>query len=184
MNRQSMGTGILLCGLNGAGKSTLGRTLAEKLNFYFIDNEDLYFPKTDPQYLYTSPRTREEVKALLFDEIKAHKNFIFTSVKGDYGEDFCALLRCAVLIAVPRELRLQRVKSRSFQKFGDRILPGGDLYEQEKHFLDLVSSRAEDMVEDWVRSTLRCPIIRVDGARPVVENIAFILSRMKNGISP
>ncbi len=29
-------------------KSTLGKALAEKLNFYFIDNEELFFPKTDP----------------------------------------------------------------------------------------------------------------------------------------
>lgn len=178
MDRQDfMGTGILLCGLNGVGKSTLGRDLAEKTGFYFIDNEDLYFPKTDLKYLYDSPRSREEVEKRLFDEIKAHKNSIFAAVKGDYGEDFCALLRCAVLVCVPRELRLRRVKSRSFQKFGDRILPGGDLYEREKYFLDLVSSRPENLVEDWARS-LRCPVIRVDGTKPIAENIAFILERM------
>ncbi|MDE6516627.1 MAG: hypothetical protein K2L18_02095, partial [Acetatifactor sp.] len=77
-----MGTGILVCGLNGAGKSTLGKALAEKLHFYFIDNEDLYFPKTDPLHPYASPRSRDEVEKLLFDEIKTHENFVFTSVKG------------------------------------------------------------------------------------------------------
>ena len=81
-----MGTGILVCGLNGAGKSTLGKALAEKLHFYFIDNEDLYFPKTDPLYTYASSRSRDEVEKLLLDEIKAHENFVFTSVKGDYDE--------------------------------------------------------------------------------------------------
>lgn len=40
-----VGTGIVICGLNGAGKSTLGKALAEKLDFYFIDNEDLFFPR-------------------------------------------------------------------------------------------------------------------------------------------
>ena len=53
-----MGTGIIICGLNGTGKSTLGKALAEKLHFYFIDNEDLYFPKIDPAYVYADPRTR------------------------------------------------------------------------------------------------------------------------------
>ena len=52
-----MGTGIIICGLNGSGKSTLGKALAERLHFYFIDNEDLYFPKTDPIYIYAAPRT-------------------------------------------------------------------------------------------------------------------------------
>lgn len=81
-----MGTGIMICGLNGAGKSTLGRALAEKLHFYFIDNEDLFFPKTDPNYIYASPRTREEAEKMLFHEIKVHENFVFAAVKGDYGE--------------------------------------------------------------------------------------------------
>ena len=40
--------GILICGLNGAGKSTLGKALAERLGYEFIDNEDLWFTKTDP----------------------------------------------------------------------------------------------------------------------------------------
>ena len=33
--------GILICGLNGVGKSTLGKALAEKLNYHFIDIENL-----------------------------------------------------------------------------------------------------------------------------------------------
>ena len=46
-----MATGIIVCGMNGAGKSTLGRALAQKLGYRFIDIEDMYFPKTDPNYL-------------------------------------------------------------------------------------------------------------------------------------
>lgn len=75
-----MGTGILICGLNGTGKSTLGKALAEKLHFYFIDNEYLYFPKTNPDYIYASPHTQKEVKELLLSKIKAHENFVFASV--------------------------------------------------------------------------------------------------------
>ena len=73
-----MGMGIIVCGLNGSGKSTLGKALAEKLHFHFIDNEDLYFPKTDAHYTYASPRPREEVEKLLWSEIRAHENFVFT----------------------------------------------------------------------------------------------------------
>lgn len=65
-----MGKGIIMCGLNGVGKSTLGRALAEKLNARFIDNEDLYFPKTDASYTYASPRTRDEVEKLLLQEMR------------------------------------------------------------------------------------------------------------------
>lgn len=170
-----MGTGILVCGLNGAGKSTLGRALAGRLGFHYIDNEDLYFPKTDPAYLYAAPRAREEVEKLLLHEIKEHENFVFTSVKGDYGADIVSFFRYAVWMEVPRDVRLQRVRSRSFQKFGDRMLPGGDLCEREERFFDFVASRAENMVEEWA-GTLHCPVIRVDGTNSVEENIAYILT--------
>ncbi len=174
-----MGTGIMICGLNGSGKSTLGKALAEKLDFHFIDIEDLYFPKTSSDYLYSSPRTREEVKALLFREIDAHENFVLASVKGDYGENIIPFFRYAVLLDVPKEIRLQRIRNRSFQKFGNRMLAGGDLYEREERFFDFAGSRPENTVEDWIRS-LKCPIIRIDGTKPVEENINFIIARLHN----
>ena len=168
-----MGTGIIVCGQNGAGKSTLGKALAGRLNYHFIDNEDLYFPKADPDYIYASPRTREEVKRLLLDELNAHENFVFASVTGDYGEAVQAFFRFAVLLGVPKDIRMERVKNRSFQKFGNRMLPGGDLYEQEERFFDFVRSRAEDTAEKWAQS-LNCPVIQLAGTRPVEENIDHI----------
>lgn len=55
---------------------------------------------------------------------------------------------------------------------------GGDLYEQEQRFFDLVKSRAEDTVEKWVQS-LNCPIIRIDGTKPIEENINLIIEQIK-----
>lgn len=172
-----MGTGIIVCGLNGSGKSTLGKALAQKLQFYFIDNEDLYFPKTDPDYVYASPRTRGEVEALLFREIKAHENFVFASVKGDYGEAVYPFFRYAVLIDAPKDIRIQRVINRSLQKFGNRMLPGGDLYEREENFFQLVKSRPENTVEEWVKS-LECPVIRIDGTKSIEESVDLIIDCM------
>ena len=61
--------GILICGLNGTGKSTLGRILADRMGYEFIDNEDLFFPKTDPSYTFSNPRSKEEVIRLLEERI-------------------------------------------------------------------------------------------------------------------
>ena len=166
-----------MCGLNGAGKSTLGRELAKELGSFFIDSEDLYFPKTGPCYAYASPRSREEVGRILFREIKSHESFVFAAVKGDFGENIDPFFQYAVLIHVPKEVRIQRVRSRSFQTFGNRMLPGGDLHEAEENFFRLVESRAEDTVEEWVRA-LSCPVIRIDGTKPVEENIHFIIEQI------
>ena len=91
-----MKKGIMICGLNGSGKSTLGSALAESLGYFFIDNEDLFFPKTDPNYLFASPRSREEAIRLLAEAVQAHPYFVFSAVRGDYGEIVPKLYRCVI----------------------------------------------------------------------------------------
>ncbi|MBE5796034.1 MAG: hypothetical protein E7327_01490 [Clostridiales bacterium] len=165
--------GIILCGMNGSGKSTLGRALAQSLGWRFIDNEDLYFPKTDAGYLYAGERTQAEVERLLLEAVSEDDRFVFAAVRGNYGEAVLPHYRAAVLVEVPRETRLTRVRQRSLDKFGDRALPGGDLYEKEKAFYDLIAARPEDYALRWLEG-LTLPVLHVDGTRPVEENIAVI----------
>mgnify|MGYP002076444880 FL=1 len=83
------------------------------------------------------------------------------------------------MIDVPKDVRMRRVKNRSFQKFGNRMLLGGDLYEQEERFFDLVKSRAGNTVEKWIQS-LNCPIIRIDGTKPIEENINLVIKQIQS----
>jgi len=172
-----MGTGIQICGLNGSGKSTLGRALAARLGFYFIDNENLYFNRTEETEPYTNPRSQEEVETLLMEEVRTHPDFVFAAVKGSYGEAILSLYDYVVMIEVPRQIRLQRVRNRSFQKYGSRIQPGGDLCEQEEAFFQMVASRPDNFVEKYLQ-TVTCPVIRVDGTKPVEENVQSIIQQI------
>ena len=170
--------GILICGLNGTGKSTLGRMLADRMGYEFIDNEDLFFPKTDPSYSFSSPRSEEEVIRLLEEKISENSRFIFAAVRGNYGDRLITSLDYIVLIEVPKQIRSQRVRDRSYQKFGDRILPGGDLYEKESKWFSLTDSRPETYVTGWLE-TVNCPVIRIDGTMPVKENVDYLLSALQ-----
>ena len=173
-----MGIGIIVCVLNGSGKSTLGKALAEKLGFRFIDNENLYFLKTDRNYIYASPRSRDEVEKLLMNEVRIHKNFVFAAVKGDYGKDILPFYNYAILIDVPKEIRIQRVRNRAFQQFGDRMLKGRDLYESQETFFNMVTARPEHYVEEWVQS-LNCPVIQIDGTKSIEKNLTFIMEQIQ-----
>ena len=136
--------GILICGLNGTGKSTLGKALTDSMGYEFIDNEDLFFPKSDAAYTFSSPRSKEEVIHLLEEKISRNSRFVFAAVKGDYGDNLIASLDHIILIEVPKHLRKQRVRDRSFSKFGKRMLPGGDLYDKKNAWFALTDSRPED----------------------------------------
>ena len=169
---------IFVCGLNGAGKSTLGRALAADLGYQFMDIEDYYFPKTDPNYLYASPRTREEVEELLKIDVKTHKNCVLAAVKPDFSDEIQKQFDLAIYVKVPKKLRLERVKQRSFNKFGSRMQPGGDLYETEQEFFRSVAERPENLVDEWLK-TLSCPIIEVDGTKSIAENIDILHKMLK-----
>lgn len=152
---------VILCGGNGAGKSTLGRTLSRVLGWPFFDIEAYYFPDAGGDYPYRTPRTREEVEALLLADLRANPRCLLAAVKGAYGPEVEGLLTCAVLLDVPKEARLERVRRRSYQKFGDRMLPGGDLHDREEQFFRMVEGRSQGDVEAWLEGA-GLPALRLD----------------------
>ena len=172
-------SGIIICGLNGSGKSTLGRELARLLNYKLMDVEDYYFVKNTADYKYNSSRSKNEVINMLLEDINKNKDFIITSVIGDYGEEIISKYTCAVFINIPTEVSLKRVKKRSYEQFGDRMLLGGDLYEKEKHFFDVVALKSNEDIEKWLHK-LNCPIIKVDGTKTVSYNVKFIINKLSN----
>ena len=172
-----MGMGIIVCGLNGCGKSTLGKALAKQMGYHFIDIENLYFTQPTIDTPYANPRSRSEVEKQLMEEVLKHSDFVFSAIKGDYGEELQRFFQYAIVIEVPKEIRTQRVRNRSFQKFGSRMLEGGDLYEAEEQFFAMAEARTETFYEQWLRS-LQCPVIRVDGTRPIKENVQFVIHQI------
>ncbi len=166
---------IIICGGNGAGKSTLGRSLAGELGYLFLDIEDYYFAGSCPDYLYGEARTKEEVGRLLLQDMRMHGKFILAATKGDYGAEAESMFTHAVYVSAPREIRIERVRNRSFGRFGSRILPGGDLYDKEEQFFDMVRNRSEKELTNWIDS-LSVPVIHADGTKPVAYNVEIIMN--------
>ena len=165
---------IIVCGGNGAGKSTLGKALASKLKWPFMDIEDYYFPEKQKEYFYASPKDRSYVEKMLLQDMKRTENFVLAAVKGNYGKDIEKMFDCAVLICVNKEKRIERVINRSYHKFGERMMPGGDLYESENAFFEMIKKRSDWEVEEWLKKP-QLPTIEVAGTRPVDENVRLIL---------
>jgi len=164
--------GIIICGLNGSGKTTLGRELAQILNVKHIDVEDYHFLASEIPY--SNPRSSEEAVALMFADIQKYHSFVLSTVNGCYlGEEISAMYVLAVYLSAPDEARLKRVVQRGYDKFGDRVRVGGDMYAQEVKFHQFVASRTPDEVELWLQS-LACPVIHVDGMADYRENAVKI----------
>lgn len=188
--------GFAIFGLNGAGKSTLAHALAKKLNFYEIDVEDYYFPeqresrrqaleqekpgdmKCSEELPYSNPRSKAEVQAAILEDIKRHPKFVLSGVNMNWCEEILSKIEIAFWVKVPLETRLERIQNREEKRFGARALPGGDMYEQQKEFREVVAGREEKSLEESA-AKLRCPVIVLDGTMSVEDNIEKIVTEGK-----
>ena len=179
-----MSRGIIIFGASGAGTTTIGKALAEKSSFQHFDLDD-YFWMWDTDVPYTVPRPRAERIAMLHSAIADCTYFVMSGSMNDWEESFVPLFDMAVFVLTSTEIRIERLHRREFLEFGDRILDGGDMYDNHRDFLDWAKSydnglppqRCLNVHEDWAK-TLTCPVLRVDGAEDVGANVEFISEQL------
>ncbi|MDR2932768.1 MAG: AAA family ATPase [Oscillospiraceae bacterium] len=163
--------GIIVFGANGSGKTTLARELARVLSYKHMDIEDYCFEET--AIPYAKARPREDYINLMLNDIEKHRSFVLSTVIGDLGDAIAQFYELAVYMSAPHELRMERIKQRSFSQFGNRVLKGGDMVERELRFYEFVATRPLEKIERWAH-TLTCPVIHIDGTLDWRVNAAFI----------
>jgi len=171
--------GIIVFGANGSGKTTLGRELARILKFKHMDIEDYYFEKSEIPY--TVERSRDECLNLMLADIEKYRSFVITAVTGDFGDKIIPLYELAVFLSAPKETRIERIKQREYEKYGERIREGGDMYAQHLDFVNFAVTRDLSRIEKWA-DTLKCPVIQIDGT--VDYNKTAIEIAMRYSIKP
>lgn len=188
--------GIAIMGLNGCGKSTLAHALGKKLNFYEIDVEDYYFPeqKASRQAVlehrydvkcehkgelpYSVPHSKSEVQELIHTDIENHPLFIISGVTMNWEEAILSAIDIVFILEVPTDERVRRVQQREEVRFGSRVLPGGDMYEQQKEFRELIAGKSTRDVEVSA-SRIQCRKVRLDGTKTIDENVDVIMRVLK-----
>lgn len=187
--------GISLFGLNGSGKSTLAHALVKRINYFEMDVEDYYFPEQGKsrrwamdndniivtEHLgkipFSIPRTKEEVQNALMKDMQIHHKFIISGVTMNWNEDILSRIDIAFWVRTPLEERLKRIKMREEKRFGERVLPGGDMYIQQMEFREVVENRDSKTVEESAKR-LKCPIVVLDGTISVEENLETIMEHI------
>ncbi len=123
---------IQIIGASGSGKSTLAEAVASAADAFWIDADRYQWADTD----FTKERPLEERMALYRADRAQHDRFVVSgTTRGWYPEGF-ADRDFLVLLVLDEPTRLKRLYDRERARFGDRMLPGGDHYEETKEFLD------------------------------------------------
>lgn len=167
--------GIIVFGANGSGKSTLGQELARVLDFKYMDIEDYHFEKSEIPY--TVERSHEDCLNLMLADMKKYNTFVLSAVTGDFGEEISAMYDLAVFMSAPIDTRIERIEQREYEKHGERIRKGGDMYEQYLKFIHFARLRNLSKIDKWAE-TVNCPIIFVDGTKDYRQTAADIAGRV------
>lgn len=188
--------GIAIFGLNGGGKSTLAHALAKHTNYFEMDVEDYYFPEQREsrkwalenrgvistehigELPFSTPRTKSEVQDAILKDIVMHPKFVLSGVTMNWCEEILSRIDIAFWIQTPLEERLKRIQSREEQRFGERVLIGGDMYTQQMEFRNVVKNRDPKLMEVCAEK-LSCPIIVLNGMQPIKQNLEIILSNIE-----
>ena len=171
---------IHIMGASGSGTTTLGRTLAERLQYPHFDTDDYFWLPTDPPF--THQRARTERQQLLMGDLTAHNAWVASGSLCGWGDVAIPLFELVVFLAIPQDIRMERLHRREHARFGMRMLPGGDMYETSQTFLAWAASydeggldiRSRRLHEEWL-GLLPCPILCLEGEYSIAEQLAVLM---------
>ncbi len=188
--------GIAVMGLNGCGKSTLAHAICKKLGYYEMDVEDYYFPEQKHSRLavlehrydvkceymgelpYSVPRSKKEVQKMIRDDIEKHSQFVISGVTMNWEEDILSAIDVAFILEAPACERVKRVQRREEIRFGSRVMPAGDMYEQQKEFRGIIAEKSSQSVEESA-DRLSCKKVKLDGTKSIPENVSIIMRTLE-----
>ena len=183
-----MSRGIIINGASGTGKTTLAGELAKQLGFQHIDLDDYYY-HWDTDIPFSSFPSQDEVRERVMNDIAQGGYFVMSGTIGGILWDLVnPLFDLAVLLTVPNKIRMERLEAREYTRFGERIRKGGDMYENSQKFLKeskLYDTGVHPAVpvtrerhEKWA-AEIPCPVLRLDGTKPILENVEYIAEQYK-----
>lgn len=178
---------IHIYGASGSGTSTLGRKICEELGYEFMDTDDYFWFPTNPRY--TKKRSKEERLALMKKDISEKDNVVISGSLVDWGDELIPLFTLAIRLVTDTEIRITRLKAREKQKFGERIMSGGDMYTNHMEFIEWarkydtgsVNMRSKAKHDEW-QKLLMCKQIVLNGADDLEENFKKVQEEMNSVI--
>lgn len=178
---------IHITGASGSGTTTLGRALASALAVPHHDTDDFLWQPTTPPY--TTLREPSERLRLMRDLFLPRPQWILSGSLQGWGDPIAPCFDLVVFLYTAPDLRIQRLRAREAARFGaDAVAPGGWHHQETEEFIAWASrydegdvSRTLEKHQAWL-STLSCPVLRLDGGRPLSDLSAEILGWSKPGL--
>lgn len=179
-----MATGIMIMGSSGAGKTTLAELVAKELGYTFVDIDE-YIWRKDTEIPFSEMYPKVEKISRLMEAISNCEHFVMAGSMNSFHEYFDPYFELVVHLHADAQLRVKRVHERELGWFGERVLEGGDMYDEHQKMLrDIagydygIGGCTLQQHEKWMKS-LNCKVIHLDGADTFEKNMNIIIETYK-----
>lgn len=167
---------IHIYGAAGSGTSTLGRRICKELGYKFMDTDDYFWLPTNPPY--TTRRDVAERLRMMKEDIENADNVVISGSLVDWGDELIPYFTLVLRLYTDTDIRIERIRKREQEKLGNRIDPGGDMYEHHLWFVDWAASydtagmeTRSKMKHDAWEKLLLCRQIALNGADTLDKNM-------------
>ena len=158
---------IHIIGATGSGTSSIGKAVCAQIGYEHFDSDNyLWLPTEEP---YTVTRSSEEYISLMGKDLTNNEKWILSGhVSFGLGDVYLPLYELVVFVYVPADVRIERIKKREYERYGNAALPGGNRYENTCKLLeyatgyDTVTTRGRNLHthEKWL-ADVKCSVFRI-----------------------
>lgn len=161
---------ILITGAAGTGTSTLADALAKKLSTTHLEADDFLWLPSDPPYQQLADKTQRGER--LLREMRSHDHAVVAGSVMGWGQPLENEFDLVVFLYLPVELRLERLKRREVERFGQarpEFLAWAGQYDEGG-----LPGRSLARHLEWL-SELSCAVLKLEGDISVTDRVRDIL---------
>ena len=171
---------VLIMGAAGAGTTTLAGALAKVLDGRHLDADDYYWEPTDPPY--QRKRDKASRNQALQADFLAQAPTIVSGSLFSWGPFWPTAFDLIVFLYLPPTLRMQRLRAREYDRYGDALTQDPILRQQSRDFLawaeqydsPTFTGRSYRLHQEWL-SEVDCPVLRLTGDLTVAERVERVV---------
>ncbi|MEO3404688.1 AAA family ATPase [Mucilaginibacter sp. CAU 1740] len=173
---------INIFGASGSGVTTLGNALAEKLGYPYFDSDHYFWEKSDPPF--TVRRDAEKRNSMINEAIAGLDNWIVGGSVINWNNNWQFDL--SVFLYIPQDVRLQRLKDRELERYGDIIHTDRERNRLYHEFIDwargydelITNSRSLYSHRNWIKN-LKTQVLVIEGDTSVEERVGPVMRKIE-----